>query len=213
MAGGQPSGGCHGGDNGGPGGCRRYKSIQRVRQNRTSIMKAATTKKAKAETADKLDIELKKVRHYPGLSRETEAFTAEVWLDGKKWATAEDDGGGGAILVRTVTGGYDEEARVDALCRTTYPRMKSKYFEDGLEMSLEIVIGQLLSRHIFNKKFRRKLAKQVLAIEDGKIFAWPAKYKPTPENCGKIASTHPRATVLNLIPLEQAFDLLWEASE
>lgn len=183
-----------------------------MRQNKVSIMEASTAKKAKAKSADKLDIELKKVRHYAGMSRETEAFTAEIWLDGKKWATAEDDGGGGNILIRTVAKGYDELRRVDALCRSTYPRLKSKYFEDGLEMSLELLIGQLLGRHLFDKKFRRKLSSRVVAIEGAEIFEWSTKFKPTPENCATIAKKHPNAKVLNLLPAEEALQTLWDAS-
>lgn len=176
------------------------------------VSKINSNKKVQAESANKLDIELRKVRHYAGMSRETEAFTAEIWLDGKKWATAEDDGGGGNILIRTVAKGYDELRRVDALCRSTYPRLKSKYFEDGLEMSLELLIGQLLGRHLFDKKFRRKLSSRVVAIEGEEIFEWTTKFKPTPENCATIAKKHPNAKVLNLLPEEEALQMLWDAS-
>jgi len=177
-----------------------------------SVSKTKSIKKVKAEAVSKLDIELNKVRHYAGMSRETEAFTAEIWLDGKKWATAEDDGGGGNILIQTVAKGYDELRRVDALCRSTYPRLKSKYFEDGLEMSLELLIGQLLGRHLSDKKFRRKLSSRVVAIEGAEIFEWSSKFKPTPENCAAIAKKHPNAKVLNVLPVEEALQMLWDAS-
>jgi hypothetical protein len=42
-----------------------------------------------------MNFELKKVKYSPSLSEETNAFTAEVWLDGKKVGYASNRGHGG----------------------------------------------------------------------------------------------------------------------
>lgn len=47
-------------------------------------------------------IELKKLRHQSALSRETNAFTADVYINGKRAATAMNDGGGGCTFVQHI---------------------------------------------------------------------------------------------------------------
>lgn len=42
-----------------------------------------------------MKIELKNIKHYPKLSRETNAFSAYLYIDGILFATCTDDGNGG----------------------------------------------------------------------------------------------------------------------
>ena len=48
------------------------------------------------------DFELRKVKCFPELSEETEAFTAQLWIDGKHVANLKNDGHGGCNDVRPV---------------------------------------------------------------------------------------------------------------
>ena len=47
-----------------------------------------------------MKIELRRITFNARLSRETNAFAADIYIDGKKAGTAENDGGGGETMVR-----------------------------------------------------------------------------------------------------------------
>lgn len=47
-----------------------------------------------------MKVELKKLKTYAALSEETVAFTADVWINGKRSGDAKNDGHGGCTLVR-----------------------------------------------------------------------------------------------------------------
>ena len=48
-----------------------------------------------------MKIELKNISHSPRLSQETEAFAADLWINGKKVAYCENDGHGGCTNYNT----------------------------------------------------------------------------------------------------------------
>lgn len=47
-----------------------------------------------------MQLELKSIRHSPSLSSDSEAFTANLYVNGKKAGYAKDDGNGGCIMLR-----------------------------------------------------------------------------------------------------------------
>lgn len=49
-------------------------------------------------------MELKKVKCFPELRRETECFTAQIWDNGKHIANVRNDGGGGCNMFDAVKG-------------------------------------------------------------------------------------------------------------
>jgi hypothetical protein len=98
-------------------------------------------------------IELRRFTTNARLSQETTAFAADVWVDGKKVGTAENNGHGGNTLVR-----LDPAVRalVEAHGKTLVPAEYS--FVSGTEW----VVDQLVEAEIQkreDKKFAKRLAK------------------------------------------------------
>lgn len=97
-------------------------------------------------------IELRRFTTNARLSQETTAFAADVWVDGKKAGTAENDGHGGATLVRLDPAVRDA---VEAHGKTLVP---AEYkFISGTEWVVDqLVEAELQKRE--NKKFAKRIA-------------------------------------------------------
>jgi hypothetical protein len=67
-------------------------------------------------------IELKAIRHYFSLSKESNAFDAKVYVNGTPMFSAEDDGWGGAINILPLKPEHEAELRkIEKWIRETYP--------------------------------------------------------------------------------------------
>lgn len=93
-----------------------------------------------------MNIELKNLRTYPRLSDETNAFNADVWIDGKKAGTAENDGKGGANLL------YFADFK---LLHAFEKWAKAQPPVDGLKMDADFYISLLVDRMEQDKQFAR----------------------------------------------------------
>lgn len=116
-----------------------------------------------------MKIELKSIHHSAQLSRETEAFTAKLYIQGIHAGYAENDGHGGA----TYYSHHNEKGRelireAEAYCKTQPPIQypADKYSEAfSVDMNLENYIDDLLNKHVEKKetaKFNTKLIKSML---------------------------------------------------
>lgn len=110
-----------------------------------------------------MKIELKKLKHYVGMSEETNAFSADLYVDGKMVATCKNDGGGGPIDFDTY-GVKDGSLfkSVELYCKS----LPSVIFEYGdnqkseLPMDLELFVGNLVEESLRSKellKFRKRM--------------------------------------------------------
>lgn len=108
-----------------------------------------------------MNIELRKFNHNERLSEETNAFAADLYIDGKKVGYAKNDGRGGC----TDYGTYEAACRAkiaeaEAYCKTLpaikVPRRDGSQFE--IPMNLEHYIDQLVESEI-KKKFQKKMDK------------------------------------------------------
>jgi len=101
-----------------------------------------------------VNIELKRFTTNARLSQETTAFAADVWIDGKKAGHAENDGRGGATVVRLDPSVRDQvEAHGKALVPAEY-----KSFTGGAEWIVDQLVEAELQKKS-DKLFARKLAK------------------------------------------------------
>jgi hypothetical protein len=144
-----------------------------------------------------MNIELKKISFSERMSDETNCFIADLYINGKKVGSCNNDGRGGC----TNYGGNSKEDQkiikeAEAYCRAL-PKVKSSLGIGSLEydQSLEGVIDDLLSAHLkakdlqkFNKKMQKKYA---MAICYGKI---------TSNGC-EFATTYWKGRTLASIPL------------
>ncbi len=86
-----------------------------------------------------MKIELKSIQHFEKMSEETEAFTANVYIDGYKAAFARNDGHGGSTNFQGYdTKGWQLLAQAEQYCQTLPPRTYEVSGEPfTLKMNLE----------------------------------------------------------------------------
>lgn len=114
-------------------------------------------------------IELRKIHHHKGISEETNAFDAEVWVDGRKAGFASNRGHGDPVLVH-----YDSpiwEQKVDAFIKTLPEKegkvgSKSfKYKEDE-----DSYFSTLVSEDLRLRELKRNINKLKRQTKDGVVF-------------------------------------------
>lgn len=162
-------------------------------------------------------ITLKSIKYHAGLSEETHAYTATIYVDGKRFATVRNSGHGGSDEVHPLNGGYlkkgrDAVAELEKRIKETYPKRVSSYFPEGLEESLSSICCDLVNDFLHKREYK-KVMKRICYIKDGEegIYRLPAKYKPTPEMLAEVATwewAKEGVTFLNTLPDDEAFAIV-----
>jgi hypothetical protein len=165
--------------------------------------------------AKPLTITLKNVKHAEFASEETNCFSADVYIDGKKEGTAENDGHGGATFINP----YALAAKLDAY-GATLPRITSTTLKDETDptgfftytQTGETLIDDLLEKHLLEKDVKRALSRRVLFTMTGKPGLYqlkPMKAAPLKALLAEpnLATKLKADKVLNLLPLEEAVAL------
>ncbi len=140
-----------------------------------------------------MNIELKKIKHAPSLSEETNAYTAEIWVDGKKAGTTKNEGRGGCDRIEP----HALAQQIDAYAKTL-PGIT--YLGQTFPQDADCVLHDLLNAHLETADVKRKLARKTLFVADGKL--WGVKATPA-----IVRGKYPGATILNELPLPEAVKL------
>jgi len=106
-----------------------------------------------------MEITLKTVQVYDGMSEETVCFSASVYIDGKRVATASNRGYGGPNHYDWIV--KDAEKQL-ADYAASLPPLESEYFQGELPINTDLLIDQLLSKHEENKKLKGWCKKETL---------------------------------------------------
>ncbi len=107
------------------------------------------------------------------MSRETESFAADVYINGIKRASAHNDGSGGPTSIIPYTTN-DNNAVSEA---EKYAKSLPSTMFNGIELKsdLDFVISDLLNKHLIEKEFKKDMNKGLLydVTEEGyRIFQW-----------------------------------------
>lgn len=153
-------------------------------------------------------IELKKVKVAASLSEETVAYTADVYVDGKLFAHASNHGQGGPDLYQPAKGfGWKDVEALEALIKETYP--KREYWGKTFDESLEAICQGLAEQDRLKTNFRSKLSKQFVMEDGGKIYQAKKAKGREAEHLAKLKASHPKARILNEMPLDAAWDVYY----
>jgi hypothetical protein len=136
-----------------------------------------------------MKLELRRVSYNARLSQETSAYAADIWVDGVKRGSVENDGRGGANLVRP--GSLADEIR--AYCKTLPP---VEYDFGPLPMSEDILFGRLLDAWLAERDLKKLLKKKMLFVRDQKLY-----------QAGVTSQVPTGVVVLNTLPFEEAVKL------
>jgi hypothetical protein len=94
-----------------------------------------------------MKVELKKFKHAPSMSQETEAFTADLWIDDKKAAYVGNTGQGGATDFDFDDRKLEQEFYKYCLA---LPAVKSKHGD--LPMSADLFVALLVEKLVLKKQ-------------------------------------------------------------
>jgi hypothetical protein len=158
-----------------------------------------------------MNIELRKVKHASFASRETDCFSAEVWINGERAGEVRNDGNGGCNVYTPWTVGQRLEAHA-----ATLPPVR--YHGEFLPMSADLLIGRLFDDWLIGKDFDRQAAKGVLftrAGQRGIRYVQPSHPKKAacvqawlaPAALEKTRSSLKADIILNTLPRHEALAL------
>lgn len=137
-------------------------------------------------------IELRKVHYSKALSQETAAFTADIWVDGKKRGDVRNDGGGGANLIHP----RELEGEIAAYAATLPP---TSFYGMLSPQNAATVLGDALDTFLAARELRTKLRRQcVFTTTDGKLYSVKGTARPAYKDIAK---------VLNELPFDEALEL------
>lgn len=176
-----------------------------------NVIPNPTRKETTMPATNTLSITLKRFQHYPRMSQETEAFNADIAYEGVVIGTAENEGHGGCTFVHLNDKGRSIPSIVEA----------SK-LPEGNEDSLTDIVDNLVGQTIRSKwvdKQRKKVEKQLATTvlftrkgdKDGSFRTYNLKGKSSAEVVAfakQVAQKPDVNCVLNLMPFEEAFQLL-----
>jgi len=155
-------------------------------------------------------ITLKSIKVHHGLSQETHAYTATIYVDGKRFGTVENAGHGGCDNVHPDSRKYSDVRELDNRIKATYPKRKSEYFPEGREEDLEALCCDLVNTHNVRKEFRRLMGRKLVARKNGtsEIYEWNLKRKPIAPDFSKWAERFgDDYTLLNTMPPDKALEI------
>ena len=109
-----------------------------------------------------MKIELKNIKINLTFSEETTMFMADVYVNGKKTAYANNDGRGGCTFYNSYHApNNDEDLRqAEAFC-LSLPKVRSEEYDFEYDMNLEHFIDNLIEDEL-KKKEQKKLEKKML---------------------------------------------------
>jgi len=126
-----------------------------------------------------MKIELKSIHHSVQLSRETEAFTAKLYIQGVHAGYAENEGHGGPTnYYHTNEKGRESIRQAEEHCKALPPIQypADEYIEAfSVDMNLENYIGDLLNRYVEKKETSKFNAKLNKTMEKGIVYGIPGR--------------------------------------
>ena len=153
-----------------------------------------------------MKLTLKNLKVAEHLSEETVAFTATVYIDGKRAFTACNHGTGGENMLEPLKDrGIIDRAQTYF---ASLPPEPSQYGD--LPMSLDFAVSLAVDEALHLKDLKRCLKKITVKTPEG-ICTFKASFKPTPENLAYIAQKHPDYVILNTLSEDDALKL-WKES-
>ena len=148
-----------------------------------------------------MNAELRKLKTFQELSRETNAFSAELWIsltgeDKQLAAYVENDGGGGSHMIRWVDRSHGKSAYETAFNAWTKAKPPTPADDDfgPLEMDAELWIGEEMDRIAWEQQLKRRCSRNTLIRLEGDSADEYRTFKPavkfTPEMGVQLRAKH-----------------------
>jgi hypothetical protein len=161
-----------------------------------------------------MKVELKNLKHAEFASHETNCYEATVWLNGKRAFFASNDGHGGEDLYAPLEN--QDRGEFTSLLNDlinhclTLPKWGSQYGgEDNMDVTPEILIGNLVNDMLDTKKLKKSLKKKVLFINENGIYqtGYRGNRKVDQNLIDMVKEENPDSIILNCLAFSEALDL------
>lgn len=169
-----------------------------------------------------MKFELRKVHHMPSLSEETNAYSADLYVDGQLIAHVSNRGHGGCDDQHPAKGRTNADLqRVEEWIKANHPpRETGMKLPSGemflMDITLETICGELLESHLASKKLERLLKRTVAYFDPDKKAVYNFKGTLVAEQrAHAITDTlrkKPNAVILNNLPFDEALKVFIGAS-
>lgn len=154
-----------------------------------------------------MKIELKALKYSDFASQETHCFEAQIYIDGKKRGTADNDGRGGTTSINP----WQLEKEIKQFTDTLPPEVRQY---GGETMTFEITpdgyIDDMVTSELHKKDLKRAMKKKILFTRENQVFETQnfdaAKLSAILKNaqaCDKLNAEK----ILNLLPIDEALNL------
>lgn len=111
-------------------------------------------------------IELKNIHTNERLSEETNCYSADLYVNGKKVGTTGNRGCGGCDEVHLSPNcGWTEKTLNDAV-KVAYPKWKTSFDETMIDTDLEMVCGDIVGKHMALKSLKRLFKTKIVCLTD-----------------------------------------------
>ncbi len=163
------------------------------------------------------NIELRNIDVHVGLSEETPAYTAKLFVDGKHFADVSNQGHGGPDMVYSPEGIGKGYWIGDEILKTLNDRVAASYPVEDLDVgihgktikfteNLETICHGLVWEHVDKRNLKSRLSRKIFIMDkDEKIYT--IKGKKSPRLIEAIAKRYPDAIILNTLAFEEAWTL------
>jgi len=126
-----------------------------------------------------MKFELKNFKHYPRISEETIAFSADLYIDGVKAASCENTGKGGCTNIRPYQDKREllkEAEKYAASLPTKEYDFMNEHFSTA--QSVESIVDDLVSDILEKKEIEKHQKRKFVITKDDKMYtvALPNKY-------------------------------------
>jgi len=151
-----------------------------------------------------MKIEIRNVKHAKFLSEETDCFEATVLIDGKVVGSVKNEGHGGNNFYypRELESTLDDHAKTLPQCQTQY---------GPLDMSADLVIGDLFSNWLLEKDLKKTLKSKILFLRDGKLLqVKKIDGDLAIQHVEKYKNALKTETILNVLPFDEALKIFVE---
>ena len=130
----------------------------------------------------KTKITLKKIKHARNLSKETHAFTADVYIDGKKTAVAENNGWGGETIVdaigKIVDGQWNRDPEADERLRKAEEEIRKNESLPEYLRSVDYIVDTLIEDDLSWKDIQKASRTGKIQYIDGDtMYEAKVRYK------------------------------------
>lgn len=158
-----------------------------------------------------MKIELKNIKEHKGLSQETPAYTARVYVDGKPAVDVSNDGHGGCDYQYAIKGAAHTVEEINDWCKANLPKIEFGDDYPPMDQDLELWCHAELGRQDSIKWVKSQLRRNIIVNTGEKVVAWTKKKKGRDIERlirDQVAKKYPDGTILNDGSLDDALAVL-----